>query len=410
MTDKKSVNNRPGGKGEEPSFEEMLKESFKAEPLIEVGSKVETRVVAIDNDLVYLDLGTRMEGTARRSEFIEDGKLVIKEGDAVTVHVIGKRSGAFQCARWFAHAGAMPQAVEGDSVPFALRDAYDHGVPVEGKVITLIKGGFEVTVLGKKAFCPLSQIDRNYCDNPEVHTGKTYAFQISQLADDGSNIVLSRKEVLFHEDRQRADRRWQEIEVGTIYEGTVAHLQSYGAFVDIGGIDGLLHVSEISHSRIDDARLVLQEGQKLMVEIIALDRDKRKINLSLKSQMEDPWDAAMQKIAVGDELDGEVVKLKSFGAFVEIFPGLVGLLHISRLGTDKQHQHPKEVLKIGDKVRVRILEIDLEKKNISLSMEKTDQDVSAELNQLREEQEEILKSQPSHISSQIDASQQRKND
>jgi len=410
MTDKKSVNNRPGGKGEEPSFEELLQESFKAEPLIEIGSRVETRVVAIDNDFVYLDLGTRMEGTARRSEFVENGKLVVKEGDLVTVHVAGKRSGAFQCARWFAHVGAMPQEVDGDSLPFALRDAYDHGVPVEGKIITMIKGGFEVTILGKKAFCPLSQIDRNYCDNPEAHLGKTYTFQISQLADDGSNIVLSRKEVLFHEDRQRADRRWQEIEVGTIYEGTVTHLQSYGAFVDIGGIDGLLHVSEISHSRIDDARVVLQAGQKLMVEIIALDRDRRKINLSLKSQMADPWDAAVQKMAVGDDVDGDVIKLKSFGAFVEISPGLVGLLHISRLGTDKQHQHPKEVLKIGDKVRVRILEIDLEKKNISLTMEKTDLDVSAELNRLREEQEETLKSHPSHISSQIDANQQRKSD
>ncbi len=389
----------------EPSFEELLKESFKPAPSIKFGEKIDTRIVAMDNEFIYLDLGTRVEGFVKKSEYMEKGKLVVKEGQAVTVYVTGKKGEAYQCARWFASAGSISPDVQGDSVPFALRDAYAHGVPVEGKVGESIKGGFEVTVMGKKAFCPLSQIEKGYCENPEVHQQKTYTFKVTQLDEDekGQNIVLSRKEILLAEDQKKAEKLWQDIKEGHICNGIVSHVQNYGAFVDIGGIQGLLHVSEISYSRIEDARHVLQPGQSIEVEVISVDRDKRKIGLSLKTRLEDPWAAALRKIAVGDEVQGKVIKMKSFGAFVEIFPGVVGLVHLSQLGSDRQYQHPKEVLKLGATINVQVLKIDEVNKTISLSLEIPDPDVSEDRKKLEKDQEETLKSRSGQMENLLDA-------
>lgn len=409
MNNDKTFNNTANDSSE-PSFEDLLNESFsKPEPTIKVGDKVNTKIVAMDGDNIYLDLGTRMEGVVKKLEYLENGELLVKEGDSTTVYVVGKRGGMFQCARQFSKGDSISREVGGESVPYALKDAFNNSVPVEGKVESVNKGGFEVTVMGAKSFCPISQIELNYCDDPNVHLQKTYKFKITRLEEDGKNIVLSRKELLMEDKQKKADKAWEEIQEGQIHTGTVSNVQKYGAFINIGGVDGLLHVSEISHSRIEDAQGVIKEGETLTVEVISVDRIKRKIGLSLKSQMEDPWESAMKKITIGDEITGKVIRMKAFGAFVEIMPGLVGLLHISRLGTGKHHQHPKEVLSIGDSVSVRILELNDEKQTISLTMEKEAEDRSTDMARIKEEQEKKLNAKPGYMENLLDSALDDKN-
>jgi small subunit ribosomal protein S1 len=195
---------------------------------------------------------------------------------------------------------------------------------------------------------------------------------------------------------------WQQIEEGGVYKGTVAAVRDYGAFVDIGGIEGLLHVSEISYERIQKAGDKLQVGDQLEVAIKEIDRQHRKISLSVKELMEDPWITMIKKIKVGKEFQGKVVKLKTYGAFVELFPGVHGMVHISKLGTDRVHKHPKEVLKTGEIITVRVLDIDEDNRKISLTMEKEEGDFSEDLQKLKKDQEQAIKSSPSQMSDLVE--------
>ena len=252
------------------------------------------------------------------------------------------RDGIFHCTSRLRQAGRSDSRQAKDSPSLALlREAYAAHIPVEGRVKAVNKGGFDVQVMGQKAFCPISQIERKYCQNPETHLEQTYSFLISQYEEDGRNIVIGRKELLQAESREKARLLWQELEVNQVREGTVTSVHDYGAFVDIGGVEGLLHVSEISHQKLQSAQEALQPGQKLTVAILKLDREANKISLSLKALLDDPWTAAGDKLAVGAEFTGKVVHLKPFGAFIELFPGVTGLLHISRLGADRRVNHPK---------------------------------------------------------------------
>ena len=191
-------------------------------------------------------------------------------------------------------------------------------------------------------------------------------------------------------------------------EGTVTSVHDYGAFVDIGGVEGLLHVSEISYQKIQSAEEALQPGQKLKVAIIRLDREAGKISLSLKALLADPWIVAGDKLAVGRELSGTVLQLKPFGAFVELFPGVIGLLHISRLGANRRVNHPKEILSVGQAVSVRILAVDTVRKTLSLTMEEPEEDFSGELSRLKEKQEEELKTGTSTMAALLDSAIQKR--
>ena len=198
----------PNQAGGQDSFEDMLAESFKSAPgvRINIGDKIDATVVAIDKDNVFVEMGPRIEGFVNKADFIEDGELTVKEGQKVQVYVAGKSQGMFQCKRHLGTVESEAGGIRDESILIALQDAYENSSPVEGRVKGAAKSGFEVTVMGQKTFCPISQIDKNYCDNPAAHVNKTYTFKIIEFAEEGKNIVLSRKEILIEEDEKKAEK------------------------------------------------------------------------------------------------------------------------------------------------------------------------------------------------------------
>jgi small subunit ribosomal protein S1 len=399
-------NRTPSPKGEE-SFADMFQASFRPAARIRVGEVAEGRVVSIHKDSIFLDLGTRAEGMIDRADCERQGELTVAPGDPVQVMVTSFRDGIFQCTARLRQAGRTATRPSRDTTSLnMLREAFSGRMPVEGRVKAVNKGGFDVQVMGQRAFCPISQIERNYCQHPEAHLEHTYSFLITQFEEDGRNIVVGRKELLLAEERERSQRLWSELEVKQVREGTVTSVHDYGAFVDIGGTEGLLHVSEISYQKIPSAKEALQPGQKLKVAIIKLDPEAGKISLSLKALLADPWVTAGDKLAVGAELTGRVVHLKPFGAFIELFPGVTGLLHVSRLGGERRPHSPKEVLNVGDEVQVRLLAVDLQRKTLSLTMEEPEEDLSGELLRLREKQEQESKDGSGTMAGLLDSAMQ----
>jgi len=403
MTENKNVTNAPAKKSEE-NFADLLNASFHTATRIKVGEVAEGKVISIGKDNIFLDLGTRAEGMINREECEHQGQLTVKPGDTVQVLVTSFRDGLFLCTAKLRQSGRSDWRQAKDAPSLAmLREAFAARIPVEGRVKAVNKGGFEVQVMGQKAFCPISQIEKRFCQNPDIHLDQTYSFLISQYEEDGRNIVIGRKELLQAEDKEKARQLWQGLELKQVREGTVTSVHDYGAFVDIGGVEGLLHVSEISHQKIQSAQEALQPGQKLKVAILKLDQEANKISLSLKALLADPWIAAGDKLDVGAEFAGKVVHMKPFGAFIELFPGVTGLLHISRLGADRRVNHPKEVLEIGATVNVRILTVDAERKTLSLTMEEPEEDFSGELTRLKEKQEQDLKTGSGTMAALLDS-------
>jgi len=404
------IESKTPAKKSEESFADLLNASYRPATRIKVGEVAEGKVISIGKDSIFLDLGTRAEGMIDREECLRQGQLTVKAGDTIQVLVTAFRDGIFHCTSRLRQAGRSDSRQAKDSPSLAmLREAYAARIPVEGRVKAVNKGGFDVQVMGQKAFCPISQIEKKYCQNPETHLEQTYSFLITQYEEDGRNIVIGRKELLQAEDREKARQLWQGLELKQVHEGIVTSVHDYGAFIDIGGVEGLLHVSEISHQKVQSAQEALQPGQKLKVAIIKLDQEANRISLSLKALLADPWTAAGDKLAVGAEFPGQVVHLKPFGAFIELFPGVTGLLHISRLGADRRVNHPKEVLEVGATVNVRILAVDSERKTLSLTMEAPEEDFSGELTRLKEKQELDMKQGSGTMAALLDSAIQDDN-
>ena len=265
-------------------------------------------------------------------------------------------------------------------------------MPVDGTVKAVNKGGFEVEVAGTRAFCPISQIDNQFVEDGAAFVGKSFSFQITRLEADGPkgpNIVLSRRALLDAERAKAARVTRENLAPGAVITGRVISLKPYGAFVDIGGLEGMLHISELGHTRVEDPADLLQVGQELQVAVLKVektDNPKRpeKISLSLKSLAQDPWSEVEERFSVGSQVDGPVVRIQPFGAFVELSPGLEGLVHISEMGEGKRLQTPRDVVRVGQAVNVTILSIDSKERRISLSMDAAGRDAAA-----REEAEAI---------------------
>jgi small subunit ribosomal protein S1 len=396
--------NKTAATDKNESFADLLNASMPAAITIKVGEVTAGKVISIGKENIFLDLGARAEGMLAREEFTADGRLTLKEGDAVQVLVSAFKEGIFHCTSRLRQTGASESWQSKESpARLLLREAFNKGLPVEGKVKSLQKGGFEVHALGQKTFCPISQIEKNYCQTPEIHLDKTYTFLVMQCEEDGRNIVVGRRELLQSAERERSRQRWLELQEGQVHEGIVISVHDYGAFVDIGDVEGLLHVSEISHQKTPSAQAALSVGQKLNVAIIRLDGEAKKISLSLKALQADPWVVASETVAVGKEFPGVVLHLKPFGAFVELLPGVVGLLHVSQLGANRRVAHPKEILAVGQTVNVRVLAIDMEKKTISLTMEEAAVDYSNELVRLKKKQEEDLNAKAGTMAALLDS-------
>jgi small subunit ribosomal protein S1 len=315
----------------------------------------------ISAEWIFMDIGLKGEGIIDRKEFLDnDGVITVKEGDIISAYFLSSSHGEM---RFTTRIGG------GSSGNTQLEQAWQAGVPVEGVIEKETKGGFEVTLGGgTRAFCPYSQIALRRVENSEALVGTRLTFQISEYGENGRNIVVSRRALLEEEQRLLKEEAQAGIKEGMTVAGTVTSVQDYGAFVDIGGLEGLIPISEIGWSRVKDIRDVLGIGQQLNVVIKKIDNEKERITLSIKDTLADPWERILEKFPEGSFHPGTVARLDTFGAFVTLHDGVDGLLHISKLGAGKRINHPREVIKEGEQIEVKIESIDRENRRISLGL------------------------------------------
>ena len=247
-----------------------------------------------------------------------------------------------------------------------LRAMYENRVPVEGKVSGRNKGGFDVSVSGLRAFCPLSQIALGKIENPDAFVGQTYEFRVTELSDDGRRIVVSRAALMKEQSAARAEETRKAIAPGAELTGTVKTITPFGAFVDLGGIDGLLHVSEMSRRRVTYPKELVQVGQEVRVKVIKIENDGKRISLSMKDREPDPWADVADRYPVGAQFSGKIVRSTDFGLFVEVEPGIDGLVHFSQLPFGMKQGDPS--IAIGTSVSGWVREVDASKKRLSLSL------------------------------------------
>ncbi len=335
-----------------------------------VGQMISGKILSIGTQNVFVDIGAKSEGILDLAEVLDsEGKVTVNEGDTIEARVVetdGKAGGIV----------LQRKVSRGADAASALGGAFEHGLPVEGVVQETIKGGFNVQVAGMRAFCPVSQIDSRYVEDPEVFVGKRFDFVITKLEPGrgkNMNVVVSRRQLLEKENAVKAAEIRKTLEIGKVMTGVVTTLKDYGAFVDLGGLEGLVHISEMGHHRISHPSEKVAVGDKVEVQIKAIEppsgkRNEEKISLSMKSMEASPWLSVGDKVKAGSKMTGVITRLQPFGAFVEIAPGLEGLVHISQLGADRRINHPSQVVKEGQSVEVKVVLVDTQAQRISLSM------------------------------------------
>jgi small subunit ribosomal protein S1 len=346
---------------EEMSFAELFEQSHKEPVWLKPGQKVEARIVKISPEGVFLDLGGKNEGYLDKKELLnEDGELTVKEGDTIRAYFLSSR----QNEKLF-----TTKIGAGEASRIYLEDAWRSGIPVEGVVDKEIKGGFEIRIAGSmRGFCPFSQMGLARIDKPADYVGQRLPFIITEYAEKGRNIILSNRIIVAKEQQAQRDAMMQSIREGQIVKGKIISLQKFGAFVDIGGLHGLLPMSEIGWGRTEDIHDALKVGEEVEVAILKIDREKDRISLSLKQMLVDPWEKVESGYPEGSVHTGKVSRLTNFGAFITLEPGVDGLLHISRLGAGKRINHASEILKQGQELEVKIEKIDRAAKRLSLVM------------------------------------------
>jgi small subunit ribosomal protein S1 len=346
---------------EQESFAKLLEKASTQNTRLAPGQKVKATVVSISGDLVYIDLGGKSEGIIDLEEFRkEDGSIILQTGQEVEAYFLSVQNGV----RKLTTLVNGYSAVELDSI----RSAAEAGLPVNGEVKREIKGGFEVLAGGVRCFCPHSQIDSRGGRDGGIYLGQTFPFKVLEFEEGGRNVILSRRTLLEEEKQKAVEKLKQTLTAGSEITGKVSSLQKFGAFVDIGGIEGLIPMSEISWTRIENLGDSLTVGQDITARILSLDWDNNRITLSLKALQPDPWSSVAEKYPVDGRVSGSIVRLAQFGAFVNLEPGIDGLVHISNLGAGRRINHPKEVVEVGQMVETYILSVDAENRKISLSM------------------------------------------
>lgn len=349
---------------QEESFEDLLN-AYESEMShdIKVGDRIDGKVIAVGEKSIFIDTGSKSDGVAEKSEFTdEDGEISVNVGDTLQLYVVKKTESEITLSKAVSNAGAD-----------VLRTAYDSGTPVEGKVISECKGGFNVEILKKRAFCPVSQIDTKYVENTEEYVGRDFNFLITEFKEGGRNIIVSRREYLNIDLEKQFMDFFEKARPGDIFDGKVTKIMKFGAFVQINdGVEGLCHISELGWSRVKETDEAVKPGEKVRVKLLSLEKSsdikKSKISLSIKQVTEDPWELVDSKYNVGDNLTGKVTKLMDFGAFVEIAEGTEGLVHISEMSYTKRILKPEDAVSVGQTIDVVIKNIDSAKKRLSLSM------------------------------------------
>jgi small subunit ribosomal protein S1 len=354
----------PGSVFSQPSAEEnadfgaLLAESQQQKPgKLRVGQKISARVAHLGGEVAFLDLGGKGEGIIDLRELRDDkGELLVQAGRTIDGYVLSLSEGNVVVTR------SVPKGAGREIV----QEALDAKIPIEGMVTGQNKGGLEVDLGGMRGFVPASQVDVRFVEDQSQFVGQRLKFRVTELR--GGNAILSRRALLEEERAAQAVELRKTLEVGAQLEGTVTSVRDFGAFVDIGGIEGLVHVSELSHARVAHAQDVVKPGQKVKVQVLRLEKDERgheKVALSLRALEQDPWDAARPQLKEGARLEGKVARLQPFGAFVELFPGVDGLVHVSAL-SDRHVQHPREVVKEGETIWVQIESVDDASRRVAL--------------------------------------------
>ncbi|MEP0219737.1 MAG: 30S ribosomal protein S1 [Parasphingorhabdus sp.] len=343
-------------------FAAMLNESLGGEDQGFEGRVVKGTVTAIENDMAVIDVGLKSEGRVALREFAAPGqKAEISVGDEVEVYVdrIENVNGEAMLSRDRARREASWDKLEKE---------YDEGNRVEGVIFGRVKGGFTVDLDGAVAFLPGSQVDVRPVRDVTPLMDIAQPFQILKMDRKRGNIVVSRRAIL---EETRAEQRSGLIESlaeGQVTEGVVKNITDYGAFVDLGGIDGLLHVTDLSYKRVNHPNEMINIGDTLKVQIIKINKDTQRISLGMKQLESDPWDSATEKYAVGTKLNGSVTNITEYGAFVELEAGIEGLVHVSEMSWTKKNVHPGKIVSTSQEVEVIVLEVDTEKRRISLGL------------------------------------------
>ncbi len=335
-----------------------------------VGEKINTTIVKITSEWIFLDLGAKSEGYLDKKELMdEEGNLTAKEGDSITAYFVSSRHGE----KLF-----TTKLLTSKSVDDFLFKAYETQIPMEATVEKEIKGGFSVKINANvSGFCPYSQMDTKKIDDVAAYIGKKFEFIVAEYSENGRNIILSRRPLLEKIEQEKKSALKESLKKGMTVSGVVASVQKFGAFVDLGGIQGLLPVSEMGWGKVDDPKMLYAPGDKVEVIVINLDWETNRITLSAKATLPNPWEEVVRKYAEGSMLKGKVSNLTNFGAFITIEAGVEGLLHISKLARGKKIKHAGDVLKAGEEIEVKIEKIDRENKKISLDLAGSDKDTSA---------------------------------
>jgi small subunit ribosomal protein S1 len=342
---------------------------------LQVGDSLKGKIISIGRESIFIDTGTKTDGVVDINELLDDNQeLSYKVGDTLELYVVFYDGNEIRLSKSFSGAGSLR----------IMDEAFQKGVPVEGKIKEECKGGFHVSVMGKRAFCPISHIDLKYVENTDAYLGETFSFLITQFDEDGRNIVVSRRKLLEKELEKRREEFFGGIAVGMQVEGRVTRLMPYGAFVELlPGIEGMVHISEMSWSRAESPEDIIKPGEIVTVKIVGIEQGKQpgetKLSLSMKQITGDPWDTVEKTFAIGDRVGGKVTRCAKFGAFVEIAPGIEGLVHISEMSHMRRIAKAEDIVTPGDTVGVVVKEIDAGKRRISLSMKDTEGDPWADI-------------------------------
>ncbi len=353
---------------ENKSFEEMLNESLVQ---LRSGEVVKGKVLSIneDNGEVAVDLKYKSDGIIPKSEFTDDDSVnpadVVKVGDEIEVYVVRVNDGD-------GNVLLSKKKVDADKNFIAIEEAYNEHKTVNGKITDVVKGGLIANVDGVRVFVPSSQISNRYVEDLSSFVGNSYDFEILEFDKSRARtrIVAGRKALVQKEIDEKKAKVFATINVGDRIEGTVSRIVEFGAFVDLGGVDGLIHISEMSWGRVKKVTDVLKVGDKVTVTVLDVNPEKGKISLSLKDLNADPWNTAAEKYAVGNVVAGKVVRMVPFGAFIELEEGVDGLVHISQIAY-KHVEKPEDELTVGQEIQAKVTELDLDNKKISLSIKET---------------------------------------
>ncbi len=348
---------------QEHDFAALFQESSaKVQSRLEPGQKITATIVSIAGSSVFIDIGGKNEGVIELNEFTQ------KDGDSlVTTAVVGDTVSAYFLKSVGGSQMFTRKLGSGKNITH-LEEAWRNGIPVEGLVKEEVKGGFEITLGGStRAFCPFSQMGMHrVADAAAEYSGRRLLFLITRCEENGRNIVVSARALIEQEREQQKEQLQASLEEGMTVTGTISSLRDFGAFVDLGGVEGLIPLAEIGWSRVNDIREHLTVGQEVTVVIKKLDWPANRISLSLKAAAPNPWDTVRETFAEGSLHTGVVSRLTSFGAFVALAPGVDGLIHISRLGGGRKIHHPREVVENGQTIEVKVEKVDQEGQKISL--------------------------------------------